>query len=100
MWLVTALACRSPEVDTFLDDRRDAICARHAACGTLSDAGYDDEAACLDAIEANTGVLADQGALSCETFDADAADTCLATYAAAPCDEPPELSICDGVCSL
>ncbi|MDP2309015.1 MAG: hypothetical protein Q8P18_23530 [Pseudomonadota bacterium] len=85
-------------MNAFLDDRRDAICARHTACDSLADAGYTDEAACLAALDASTGALADHGALSCETFDAAAAETCLTTYAAAPCDEPPDLASCDAVC--
>lgn len=96
--LLLAMGCRPAEVNAFLDDRAAAICARHAACDSLADAGYTDEDACLAALDASTGALADQGALACETFDAAAADDCLTTYAAAPCDEPPDLSRCDEAC--
>ncbi|MDP2316104.1 MAG: hypothetical protein Q8P41_24620 [Pseudomonadota bacterium] len=93
-----ALGCRGPEVTAFLDDRAAAICARHTACDTLGAAGYASEADCLDALDAATGALADQGALACEAFDAAAADACLTTYAAAACDVPPDLEVCESVC--
>jgi hypothetical protein len=101
-WAIAGLllmsACRSVEVNAFIDDRAAAICARHTACDTLADAGYADEAGCLAALDASTGALADQGALACETFDATSADACLTTYAEAACDAPPDLSVCDEVC--
>ena len=98
MWLLLAFGCRGAEVATFLDDRAVAICARHEACGTLERTGYTSEADCLAALDAATRSLTAEGALACASFDADAADTCLDTYATTPCETPPDLAVCDAVC--
>jgi hypothetical protein len=98
MWLILLSACRSPEVVAFLDDRAVAICGRHVTCGTLADAGYADEAACLDAVDATTGALADDGALACEAFSDADAGACLAALTDTPCDVAPDLTVCDAVC--
>jgi hypothetical protein len=98
MWLILLAACRSPEVVDFLDARAAAICARHAACGTLESAGYADEAACLDAVDATTGALADDGALRCDAFAPEAAAACLAALTDTLCNEAPDLTVCDAVC--
>ncbi len=99
MWLTILLCCRDPDVSAFLDAREGAICARHARCDTLTAAGFADEAACLDALSAAARALAADGALACPAFNPDAADACLAAWSEPPCDEAPDVSGCDAVCT-
>jgi hypothetical protein len=97
MWMTLLLGCRSPEVDAFLLDTTRAICARHALCGTLDDAGYASEADCLVQLDVSLGVAGNDGALSCRAFDNDAAESCLSAWDIA-CDASPDLSVCEDVC--
>lgn len=97
MWLVALLGCLAPEVSAFLDDRAAAICARHARCDTLADAGYADEADCVATIATSDGAAHDEGALACDPFHEDAVPACLAAWDT-PCDVPPDLTPCDEVC--
>jgi hypothetical protein len=97
MWLILLAGCRDPELDSFLDDRNAAICARHARCDTLEAAGYADESDCRGALEDSTEQAREDRELQCSDFDAEAADTCLAAYEGS-CDEPPDLTVCDTVC--
>lgn len=96
MWLIALLGCGSA-VDGFLVDRDLAICGRHARCESLEAAGYTDEAECLDTLAASTEAAHGENTLGCGTFDAAAADACLAAYDAA-CDVVPDLTECDAVC--
>ncbi len=82
---------------TFAFDRANAICERHATCGTLGDAGYASEEACRASLrQAADDLLRDEGQ-ACETWDAQAAADCLAVYEGA-CDLPLDFSACTRVC--
>lgn len=96
--LLAALAA-CDGVGDFLQARAEAVCARHARCGTLDAAGFADEAACLEALEAANRRASLAGQADCDRYDADAADSCLAAWADTPCDEPVDLAACDAVCA-
>jgi hypothetical protein len=96
MWLVL-LACAG-EVRDFADQRALAICAWHVRCDTLRAAGFADQAECEAALGDAVATQARTGELGCDTFDAPAADACLAAWETASCDEAVDLSACDAVC--
>lgn len=82
----------------FLDARAEAMCARHARCDTLEVAGFADERACVDALLGAAERARGAGQDDCPGYDAAAADACLATWADTPCEEVPDLRVCDAVC--
>ena len=98
MWLMFGLGCNSPELSGFLEDRTIALCARHQRCDTLFDAGFADEAACVDALNAATDALASEGRLSCKNYNAEAASGCLAAVDDSACGTVIDLTDCEVVC--
>lgn len=89
--------CRGPAAD-FMDARAEAICARHARCETLEVAGFDDEAACVEDLLAAADRARDAGQDDCPGYDDAAADGCVDELERAPCDDAPDLRVCDAVC--
>ena len=90
------LGCSEVDPD-FALNRANAICARHAACDTLSDAGFSSEEGCRAALRQAAEDLVRDGGLACDAWDAEAADACLAAYGVA-CTYPLDLSPCTQVC--
>lgn len=97
LWL-TLGALGACAVDDFVTARGEAVCARHARCGTLDDAGFESEVACRAAMEDAAADQAAGGELGCAGFDAGAADACVAAWSEAACDAAPDLSACEAVC--
>lgn len=98
MILLLLLACRDATLEDFLQARAEATCARHARCGTLELSGYGTEEGCVNFLEEAIDALRKRGQLDCPSYDADAADACIAVIEDTPCDEAPDLSVCDMVC--
>ena len=76
IWLV--LGCSEVDPD-FALARADAICARHARCGTLETAGFASEEACVEALESAAAALRRQYGLDCDRWSGGAAQRCLAS---------------------
>jgi len=91
-----ALLLGCSQVDPeFAGERANALCAWHARCDTLEIAGWTSEDACRADLRAAAELL-DPG--TCERWSPTAAEACLAAYAEATCDTPPDLEPCLAVC--
>ena len=82
----------------FAESQAEAACAWHARCETLELAGFADEAECLERLEDAVAKRQEAGELQCDSYDASAADACLAVYAETACDVVPDFTICEDVC--
>lgn len=98
MWLILAWVACASDVRAFAEERAVAICAWHARCETLAEAGFADEATCVAELQHAAAVADRASELGCPSFDPEAADTCLAVWAEASCDTPVDVSVCDEVC--
>jgi hypothetical protein len=95
--LLLLLACGRDPLQNFGDARIEAVCAFYERCGTLEVAGY------LSADDCRTelaGAQRDAGTdLGCQDFSQGSADACVAAWDDADCEAPPDLSVCEDVCS-
>ncbi len=95
--LLLMFACGRDPVSSFGEARIEAVCGFYERCGTLEVAGY------LTADECRTqlaGAQRDVGTdLGCDDFSQASADECVAAWDDADCETPPDLSVCEQVCS-
>ncbi len=95
--LLYALGCGRDPVSNFTDSRIEAVCGFYERCGTLTMAGYKTSADCRTELAAAArGSTAD---MLCEDFSQGVADACVAEWDDADCETPPDLSVCEDVCS-
>lgn len=100
MWrsLFLLIAGCNAAARAFSEDRAEAVCAWHARCDTLDDAGFTDQDECTSRLLDSVDALDQGGELECPGFDAAKADACVAVWTDAACDVPPDVSVCDEVC--
>ncbi len=89
--------CAAAPTDDFNSARIEALCGFYDRCGTLTDAGYANLANCRTDLAAASKASASE--MTCDSFSQSDADACVAAWMNADCTTPPDLTVCEGVCS-
>ena len=95
--LMFALGCGRDPVANFTASRIEAVCGFYERCDTLTAAGYKSASDCRTQLaEATRGSAED---MLCDEFSQGEADACVAEWDDADCTTPPDLTVCEDVCS-
>lgn len=90
-------SCGRDPVANFTDSRIEALCGFYERCDTLMVAGYKTATDCRTQLA--VAAKSSSADMLCEDFSQGQADACVAAWEEADCETPPDLAVCEDVCS-